>query len=110
MNFKNFHLLRLGSRSTRGIKLRLGVSPKDDWKIIFSTTSILVVLAVVTSLWVFLSLDRREVFVVMPVGQDGEELINLNALKRTAQHYQTKKVEFEKLLTGSGPRIVDPSL
>ena len=86
-----------------------GVSPQADWKIIFISTLVLTLLALVLSGFIFIKIDKGEIFVVdRPLEQRGKTL-DISLLKETISYYQGKAREFERTKNLVVP-ATDPSL
>lgn len=77
--------------------LSLGTSAGTDWKIILTSTLILSVLVIVLSIYMFIKIDKREVFVVEKPEDLGDKNLNLNVLRETVSYYQNKALEFERI-------------
>lgn len=88
--------------------LKLGTSQEADWKIIFISTVILVTLVIALSVFIFIKIDKGEIFSVKETIRDGEGL-DLSLLRDTVSYYENKTLEFEKIKS-SKPEGIDPSL
>ena len=86
-----------------------GTSPEADWKIIFISTVVLVTMVIVLSIFVFIKIDKGEIFVIERLPDQGEKILNLSLLKETASYYQDKAAEFERIKNSTSPSA-DPSL
>lgn len=87
----------------------LGTSPEADWKIIFASTVVLSILAITLSVFIFVKVDKGEVFVVKePTGQM-EKTLNISRLKETVSHYRNKALEFGKIKSKK-TSATDPSI
>ena len=86
-----------------------GVSPQADWKIIFISTLVLTLLALVLSGFIFIKIDKGEIFVIdKPLEQRGKTL-DISLLKEIISYYQGKAREFERIKSLVVP-ATDPSL
>ena len=86
-----------------------GTSPEADWKIIFISTMVLAVLVIGLSTFVFIKIDRGEIFVVEKLAEQGDKILDLSLLRETVSYYQDKAVEFERIKRVKTPSV-DPSL
>lgn len=86
-----------------------GADPKTDWKIIFISTVILVVSVVVFSVYMFVKIDKGEIFLVEKTGVEQERVLDIDLLKETVNYYQNKAFEFERIKNAK-TKAVDPSL
>jgi hypothetical protein len=85
-----------------------GSSPDIDWKIILVTTIAFIILVVVSSIFLFVKVDKGSIFRVATVEQESATL-NVTLLKHVVSYYQNKALEFERL-KGSVVPSIDPSL
>ena len=86
-----------------------GTSPQADWKIIFISTLVLTLLALVLSGFIFIKIDKGEIFVIdKPLEQRGKTL-DISLLKEIISYYQGKAREFERIKSLVVP-ATDPSL
>ncbi len=74
-----------------------GTSVGADWKIILSSTLALSFLVIILSIYMFIKIDKREVFVVEKPEEMGNKDLNLEVLRDTVIYYQNKAVEFERI-------------
>lgn len=87
-----------------------GSSPDEDWKTIFLFTILLIV---AVGAWSFLTYFQIKSGALL---EDefylGSELpsLNLEDLGNTTSYYQNKALELEKIKSGRGTNIVDPSI
>lgn len=89
--------------------LGFGASPEADWKIILISTMILAVLVIALSVFVFIKVDKGEIFVVERSVDKEEKALDISLLRETVLYYQNKALEFERI-KNSVTLIVDPSL
>lgn len=86
-----------------------GTSPEADWKIILILTMILAVLVIVLSAFMFIKINRGEIFVVKRSIEQEEKVLDTSLLRETVLYYQNKALEFEKIKNSVTP-ATDPSL
>jgi hypothetical protein len=101
--FKKFSL------NANGRIFGFGTSPEADWKIIFISTVVLVTTVIVLSIFIFIKIDKGEIFVIERLPDQGEKILNLSLLKETVSYYQNKAIEFERIKNSASPSA-DPSL
>ena len=89
--------------------LGYGTSPEADWRIIFASTAILAVLIIGLSAFIFIKIDRGEIFVVKESAEQGDKTLDLSLLKETVSYYQNKALEFERIKRAK-TSAADPSL
>lgn len=94
---------------TNGKLFGFGTSPEADWKIIFISTVVLALSVIILSAFIFIKIDKGEIFVVEQSDEQGEKTLDISLLKETVSYYEGKAVEFERIRRGSTP-AVDPSL
>lgn len=96
--------------SKQGVSmLNLGSGPKADWRAIFVSTAVLIVLVSLLNAYMFFKVDKSEIFVVEePTGE--ENTLDLEKLKETTRYYQNKAMEFERIKKATNTPVVDPSL
>lgn len=97
------------NRKIHGRLFGLGSNPETDWKIIFVSTLVLAVLVVVLSVFIFMKIDKGEIFVVEKSNEQGEKSLDTSLLKETVSYYENKAREFERI-KGLIVPAVDPSL
>ena len=86
-----------------------GTSPETDWKIILVSTLILSVSIIVLSVFIFIKIDKGEIFVVDKPTGEGKENLDTFLLKETVSYYEAKALKFERI-KGLVVPAVDPSL
>lgn len=77
--------------------LGLGTSPDADWKIIFASTIVLIILMVILNVFIFIKIDRQEVVVSGEAGKERQKALDLSELRKTVLYYQNKALEFDKI-------------
>jgi hypothetical protein len=107
---KNFKI-SFGKSNMRssGRLFSFGTSPEADWKVIFVSALILGVLIILLSVFIFIKIDKGEIFVVKQSTNENSKTLDITLLKETVSHYQSKAREFEQLKNTVIP-AVDPSL
>jgi hypothetical protein len=79
-----------------------GASPDGDWKTILVATFLLIALVSAWSFWTYLNVDKGEPFAAEEGTGEEKPLLDVAALKSVVEYYETKAVEFEKILGGTG--------
>ncbi|MFZ2763798.1 MAG: hypothetical protein WAX80_02050 [Minisyncoccia bacterium] len=86
-----------------------GTSPEADWKIIFVSGLTFALLLIVLSIFMFIKIDKGEIFVVEKIEGENEKTLDIARLQETVSYYQNKAVEFERIKAAK-VSAVDPSL
>jgi hypothetical protein len=86
-----------------------GTSPEADWKIILVSTTILLVGVLALCAFIFIKIDKGEIFVVKKPTDETEKTLDINLLKETIIYYQNRKAEFDRV-KGTVVPALDPSL
>lgn len=94
---------------TNGRLFGFGTSPEADWKIIFMSTIILVVLVIFSSAFMFIIVSKGETLVVGESSVQDAKSLDTALLKETVLYYQNKALEFERIKSLVVPSV-DPSL
>lgn len=89
--------------------LRFGVSPEDDWKIIFAVTVTIIFLVSILNVYIFVRVDRGEFFAVEE-GEKTTKMLNIDVLRDTVSYYRNKAYNFESIINGISTPVPDPSL
>ncbi len=89
--------------------LGFGTSPEADWKIIFVSAVVLAILIIILSVFMFIKIDKGEIFVVKRLAEEKEKILDITVLRETVSYYQNKALEFERIKKVKAP-AVDPSL
>lgn len=92
-----------------GRLIGFGTSPETDWKIIFNTTIVLSVLVIVLNIFIFIKIDKGEIFATEKTLNEQEQALNLVLLNETISYYKDKAIEFERI-KNSKQLVADPSL
>lgn len=87
-----------------------GSSPDADWKVIFTTTVLLMVLASLLNVAVFVRVDKGKLFSAEEMMVEETPTLDFEMLKTTLSHYENKASEFRRLTSGAAAIVVDPSL
>lgn len=85
-----------------------GTSPEADWKIIFISTMILAILVITLSVFMFIKIDRKGIFVVERSTGERETTLDASLLRETVLYYQNKALEFKRIKSTITP-ATDPS-
>jgi len=86
-----------------------GTSPEADWKVIFISSAILAIAFVSFSVYIFIGVDKGEIFVSeKSVGQEGQ-IFDSALLAETVSYYEAKALEFTEMKKAGIPSV-DPSL
>ena len=88
--------------------ISFGISSEADWRIIFISAVVLVVLAVFCSALIFIKIDKGDIFSTENLGEETGAVLDIAKLKETVSYYQNKASEFERIVD-SGGSSVDPS-
>lgn len=101
--FKRFHI------TTQGRLFGFGTSPEADWKIIFSFGTILVLVVIFLSVYLFLVSDNwKSPGAGNPYSQEGG-VLNADLLRETVLYYENKALDFERIKLEK-VEIPDPSI
>ena len=87
-----------------------GTSAQADWKIIFFSTVLIIIVVSILNVVMFIKIDKGEIFVVKENNPMSKNALNLEKLKETNLYYKNKALEFESLKKGTSSPVVDPSL
>ena len=87
-----------------------GTSAEADWKIIFISTTALLVCVIILSVFMFIKINKGGIFVVEKLVEQKEKTLDVSLLKETVLYYQNKALEFEKMKIATTTRVIDPSL
>jgi hypothetical protein len=87
-----------------------GISPDTDWKIIFISTIILIVLVSAWNFLTYLKVDSGMYLLEEGTGEATLPTLNLESLKNTVEYYETKSLRFEKIKAGENTTVPDPSI
>jgi hypothetical protein len=97
------------SLNIEGRLFGFGTSPEVDWKIIFMSAVVLGVLLIALSAYIFIKIDKAELFAIEQSADQSEKTLDTKALKEVVSYYQNKAIEFEKI-KNSVTASTDPSL
>ena len=87
-----------------------GGSPDGDWKLIFISTLVLIVLVSAWNYLTFMKVSGGEIFIAEDVSTEEVPLLDVEGLKNAVLYYEIKALEFEKIKNGTTTSVVDPSL
>ncbi len=96
------------SLSKGGKLFGFGTSPETDWKIIFNTGVFLVLCTIIFNAYVFVKIDKGEIFTVnSPEG--GSKALDIRKLEEIVSYYKARELEYEEVKS-IGTKVPDPSL
>ena len=88
-----------------------GQSPEGDWKIIFTIAATVAALGIAVNAFIFIKIDKGEIFVVDDLVSEGGGTLDVAELKETVNYYDKKAESFDAILKNSSTTpVVDPSL
>lgn len=100
----------------KGLKLHkngrlfgFGVSPNADWKVLFSLFVLLFILISGVSFYMFVKIDKGEIFVVEKQSAVGSRILDTNLLKQTIEYYRERSTRLEEIKANKDATL-DPSL
>lgn len=82
---------------------------KRDWSVILLVFSLLVIISLVFSIYLFSQISKGEIFIVHLEKTDGIEAIDKELLQKTLSFFEDKENRFNELRENK-PIFVDPSL
>lgn len=86
-----------------------GVSPSDDWRVIFVVMLSLAIFVVLFGMYMFIKIEQGDIFVVQKEVSETDHTLNQNLLIKTIQFYQDRAMKFEAIKANK-EEIVDPSI
>ena len=89
--------------------LGFGISPHADWRTIFIALLLLGLVAVAFGAYMFIRVDKGEVFIVEKKSDDTVRHLDPKELQRVVEYYQGKAEQYESLKTLKPSGITDPS-
>ncbi|MEX2013731.1 MAG: hypothetical protein WD896_00045 [Parcubacteria group bacterium] len=92
-----------------GRPLGFGTSPEADWKIILVSTAVLSVLVIILSVYMFIKIDKGEIFVAEKSNEEETKALDTGLLRETVLYYEHKAAEFERIKS-TRTFVADPSL
>jgi hypothetical protein len=95
---------------SRGRLFGFGTSPDADWKTIFISAAVLTLVVIVLSTYMFIKINKGEIFLAEPTGNEGKAVLNTELLRETVSYYQNKALEFERIKSATTTGSIDPSL
>src|SRR3989338_36148 len=89
-------------------KLKMEMTPRSDWRTLFIIFTILVIAVGSASFYIFVQIERDEIF----LHKEGEQLrartFNTQKLKETLKAFEQKNADLD-MLRAERPSIIDPS-
>ena len=92
-----------------GLLFGLGSSVESYWKVVLIFTASLIALIIGFSVFMFIKINKGEIFVTERSRENGKDALDLNILKETVSYYQKKALEFERI-QNERASSTDPSL
>lgn len=89
--------------------MNFNTSLESDWKIIFVSTTTLLVLIVALSIFMFIKIDKGDIFVIKKPSVETIKALDTALLKETVSYYQNKALEFESIIN-TPVTVPDPSV
>lgn len=91
--------------------ISFGKNPESDWKIVFFSALTLAILTIALNVYVYIKIDKGEIFVVEGAGEGSGNTLNIEKLEETVEYYQSKAANFQRIIRqdASAP-VSDPSL
>ncbi|MDO8569627.1 MAG: hypothetical protein Q7R89_02530 [bacterium] len=87
----------------KGRLFGFGTSAEADWKIIFISTTILTILVVALSVFMFIKIYKGEIFVIERSAEQEKKVLDTSLLKETILYYQNKALEFKRIKSSVTP-------
>ena len=91
-------------------KLKMEMTPRSDWRTLFIIFTILVIAVGSASFYIFVQIERDEIFLAK--AKEGEQLrvrtFNAQKLKDTLKAFEQKNSDLD-MLRAERPSIIDPS-
>lgn len=88
-----------------------GSSPEADWKAIFVVTVALIIIGIVVNAYIFIKLDKGEIFLADTPRLEEKNTLNITELNTVLDYYRNKSENLQGILSGTtNPSVVDPSL
>ena len=90
-------------------KLKMEMTPRSDWRTLFIIFTILVIAVGSASFYIFVQIERDEIF----LHKEGEQLrartFNTQKLKETLKAFEQKNADLD-MLRAKRPSVIDPSI
>ena len=90
-------------------KLKMEMTPRSDWRTLFIIFTILVIAVGSASFYIFVQIERDEIF----LAKEGEQLrartFNAQKLKDTLKAFEQKNADLD-MLRAKRPSVIDPSI
>lgn len=90
--------------------LGIGSSPEADWMVILVTTVLFMIFAVAFSAYMFIKINKGEIFVIEKDTDDSSQTLDIALLRDVVRDYNKKALEFERFKEIGSLDLVDPSL
>ncbi len=84
-------------------------SAETDWMIIFLSGVTLSLVVIVFAAYMFVGIDRREIFVTKEDTDNQVKTFDIKKLEETVEYYEGKAIEFDRIKKG-GITSSDPSI
>ena len=85
-----------------------GTSAQADWKIIFFSTLVFILIVSILNLALFVQINRGEIFVIEEKDNAPQHTLDLEKLRETNAYYQNKALGFERIKKATSTPITDP--
>ena len=86
-----------------------GVSPNDDWKILFTIFLILIMAVSLLGVYMFIAIANGDIFLVDQTPAPIIEKLNITQLQKTILYYDTRAKNLEVIKVNNN-QVIDPSL
>lgn len=90
-------------------KLKMEMTPHSDWRTLVIIFAILVIVAGALSFYIFIQIDRDEIFLAKEAGSVSVRTFNTQKLKDTIKIFEQRKRDLE-VIRLERPHIIDPSI
>jgi hypothetical protein len=84
------------------------INPNRDWLLILLGSQIIVILVAVLSVYLYIRVDRGDIFTENSTGEENEVKINMTILDKVVNDASNRVDEFSKILKSESPP--DPSV
>ncbi len=90
-------------------KLKMEMTPHSDWRMLVIIFTILVIAVGSASFYIFIQIERDEIFLAKEGEKTGVRTFDTQRLKDTIKTFEQRKMDLEALRAGR-PSIIDPSM
>lgn len=91
--------------------ISFGKNPDSDWKKIFLAALTLAILTIAVNVYVYVKIDKGEMFVVEGEVEGGGNSLNIEELNATLKYYEGKTENFQRIIRlASSTPVSDPSI